>query len=83
MQGWWGHDASASMTAWLRSHARMTAGAATGLRSLPVCAQACAGTLSGGQVEATVARLDDEMVGIFAAREAELVPYLVPLTVTG
>jgi hypothetical protein len=91
VQGWWGHDASASMTAWLRAHGRMTARAAKRLRcvakrlrSLPVCAEAYAdGTLSGGQVEAIVARLDDEMVSIFAAHEAELVPYLVPLTVAG
>ncbi|HTJ74834.1 MAG TPA: DUF222 domain-containing protein, partial [Acidimicrobiales bacterium] len=89
--GWWGFDGSASMTAWLRSHGRMTARAAQRLRcvghrlrSLPVCARAYAnGTLSGGQVEAIVARLDDETVGIFAAQEAELVPYLVPLTVAG
>ena len=54
------------------------------LRSLPVCAQAYAdGALSGGQVEAIVARLDDELVEIFASQEADLVPYLVPLTVAG
>lgn len=91
LQGWWGYDASASMTAWLRAHARMTGRSAQRLRSLamrlrslPVCARAYAdGTLSGGQVEAIVARLDDEVVEIFAAQEAQLVPYLVPLTVAG
>ncbi len=89
--GCWGVDASASMTAWLRAHARMTRRSAQKLsvlgrrlRSLPVCAAAYAdGTLSGGQVEAIVALLDDEMVEIFARYEAELVPYLVPLTVAG
>ena len=89
--GWWGVDASASMTAWLRAHARMTGRSAKRLRSLamrlqslPVCAQAYAdGVLSGGQIEAIVAQLDDEVVEIFATQEAELVPYLVPLTVAG
>ncbi len=91
VNGWWAVDASASMTAWLRAHALMTRRSAQRLRSLamrlrslPVCARAYAdGTLSGGQIEAIVARLDDETVEIFAAQEAELVPYLVPLTVAG
>ena len=89
--GFWAVDASASMTAWLRAHALMTGRSAKRLRSLamrlrslPVCAQAYAeGTLSGGQIEAIVARLDDDTVEIFAAQEAELVPYLMPLTVAG
>jgi hypothetical protein len=91
VNGMWAVDASASMIAWLKAHARMTGrsakhlrSVAARLRSLPVCAAAYAdGTLSGGQVEAIVARLDDELVGIFAAHEEELVPYLVPLTVAG
>ncbi|HVM13277.1 MAG TPA: DUF222 domain-containing protein [Egibacteraceae bacterium] len=89
--GWWAVDASASMTAWLRAHARMTRRSAQRLRStamrlraLPVCARAYAeGTLSGGQIEAIVARLDDDTVEIFAAQEAELATYLMPLTVAG
>jgi hypothetical protein len=89
--GWWAVDASASTTAWLRANAGMTRRAAQRLssvakrlRSLPVCARAYAdGFLSGGQVEAIVAQLDDEMADIFAAQEAELVPYLAPLTVAG
>ncbi len=89
--GWCAVDASASMTAWLRANALMTRRSAQRLRSLamrlrvlPVCARAYAdGTLSGGQIEAIVALLDDEVVEIFAAQEAELVPYLVPLTVAG
>jgi hypothetical protein len=89
--GRWSVDASASMTAWLRANAAMTRrsaqrlwSVAARLRSLPVCARAYAeGTLSGGQVEAIVAQLDDEVVETFAAQEAELVGYLVPLTVAG
>ena len=89
--GWWGLDASTSMTAWLRANARMTRRAAqrlrsmaARLRSLPVCAQAFAeGALSEGQVEAIVAHLDDQLTEVFAAQEAELVPYLIPLTVGG
>jgi hypothetical protein len=87
--GWWGLDASASMTAWLRANARMTRSAAqrlrsvaAKLRSLPVCAKAYAdGVLSGGQIEAIVARLDDDTGESFAAQETELLPYLAPLTV--
>jgi hypothetical protein len=89
--GWWGIDGSVSTVAWLRAHARMTKRSAQRLRtqavrmrSLPVCAQAFSeGLLSAGQIDAMVARLDDELVELFAAQEAELVPYLIPLTVTG
>ncbi|HWI04836.1 MAG TPA: hypothetical protein VNT52_13580, partial [Acidimicrobiales bacterium] len=34
-------------------------------------------------MEAIIARLDDELTELFAAQEAELVPYLIPLTVAG
>ena len=89
--GWWGSDGSVSAVAWLRVHARMTKRSAQRLRTLgirmralPVCAEALAGgSLSGGQLEAIVARLDDELVELFAEQEAELVPYLIPLTVAG
>jgi hypothetical protein len=58
------------MTAYLRAHARMTrrpaqklASLAMRLRALPVFAAAYAdGSLSGGQIEAIVALLDDGMV---------------------
>src|SRR5215211_2109982 len=71
--GWWAGDASVSFVAWLRAHARMTRRSAqrlrtfaVRLRALPVCAQAYAdGTLSGGQVEAIIARLDDDNIEIF------------------
>lgn len=89
--GWWGGDASVSCVAWLRAHAKMTRRSAqrlrmtaVRLRALPVCARAYAdGGLSGGQIEAIVARLDDDLVEVFAAHEAELVPYLIPLSVAG
>ena len=82
--GCWAGDASVSFVAWLRAQAMMTRRSAlrlrtlaVRLRALPICAQAYAeGSLSGGQIEAIVARLDDEVVEIFAAQEAELVPYL-------
>ena len=49
------------------------------LRRLPVCSAAYAdGVLSGGQVEAIVACLDDATAELFADYEAELVPYLTP-----
>jgi hypothetical protein len=52
------------------------------LRSLPVCAEAYAdGSLSGGQIEAIVARLDDETAELFAAQEEDLVPRLIGLNV--
>jgi hypothetical protein len=89
--GWWASDASTSYVAWLRAHAKMTRRSAQRLRTtavrlrvLPVCAKAYAdGALSGGQIEAIVARLDDDLVEVFAAQEAELVPYLIPLSVAG
>ena len=89
--GFWAGDASSSMVAWLRAHARMTKRSAqrlrtlgVRLRSLPMCAQAYAdGRLSGGQIEAIVARLDDELTRIFAAEEAEIVPFLIGLNVPG
>jgi hypothetical protein len=89
--GWWGADGSVSTVAWLRAHARMTKRSAQRLRtlavrmrSLPVCAQAYSeGLLSAGQVDAIVARLNDELVEVFATQEAQLVPYLIPLTVAG
>jgi hypothetical protein len=87
----WDIDGATSMTAWLRSNARMTSRSAgrlslraRRLHRLPVGAAAYAdGSLSGGQVDAILAHLDDETVGILADQEAELVPFLVPLTVAG
>ena len=87
----WDIDGSTSMIAWLRASASMTKNAATRLsslgrrlRDLPVTSAAYAdGRLSGGQVASIVANLNDATVGLLAEQEAELVPYLVPLTVAG
>ncbi len=54
------------------------------LHKLPTTSAAYrAGVLSGGQVAAIVAQLDDDTVALFADHEDELVPYLAPLTVAG
>ena len=87
----WDIDGATSMTAWLRSMASMTDRSAKRLsvlaqrmRQLPVCAAAYGdGSLSGGQVEAILAQVDDSTVALFAEQEADVVPYLVPLTVAG
>jgi hypothetical protein len=87
----WDLDAATSMTAWLRDRAAMTSSSArhlvslsARLRRLPVCSAAFAdGTLSRGQVEVIVARLDDSTVELFAEAEAELVPHLAPLNLSG
>ncbi len=87
----WDIDGATSMTAWLRSMASMTDRSAKRLsvlaqrmRQLPVCAAAYGdGSLSGGQVEAILAQVDDSTVALFAEQESDVVPYLVPLTVAG
>jgi len=88
--GLWDLDSATSLTAWLRQHGSMTrreaarvSGRAKKLRELPVTAAAWqGGELSGGQVEAMMAVIKPEMVGLFATHEAELVPSLVGLSVT-
>lgn len=88
MAALWDLEGATSMTAWLRSRAGMTnreaartAGTARRLRALPVTAEAWAnGALSGGQVEAIVAHLDDRRAQVFAGHEAALVPTLVGLS---
>ena len=42
-----------------------------------------AGTLSKGQVEVILAKLDDATIDAFAGVEAELVPHLAPLGLSG
>jgi hypothetical protein len=87
--GAWRDDGATSMTAWLRHSARMsgrTAGrhAVTARRLRDLLATAGAyryGVLSGGQVQAIVDNLNDDNTPLFAARENELVPRLVPLSV--
>lgn len=86
----WDLDAATSMTAWLREHTAMTTGAAASmvktarrLSALPITAAAWeSGALSGGQVQAILANVDDRTVELFSTHEAELVPVLAPLSVT-
>ncbi|MGH9165815.1 MAG: DUF222 domain-containing protein, partial [Acidimicrobiales bacterium] len=88
--GLWQLEGSANLVAWLRSHCRMTAAAASALArtagrmtQLPVCSAAAQrGALSAGQVSAVVARLNDTTVSTFAEHELELVPVLAPLSVS-
>ena len=88
--GLWELDHAASMTAWLRSAARMThrdahrtAMIAKRLRALPVTRVAWEdGTLSGGQVQAIVANVARRHVSLFSAHEAALIPTLAELSVT-
>src|SRR5688572_30765051 len=85
----WELDHATSMTAWLRSSgglansaAASTARTAARVRQLPVVADAWRdGELSGGQVTAIVANLNERNVELFASNEAELVPTLAALPV--
>ena len=64
--------------------ARHLVALAARLRKLPVCSAAFAdGTLSKGQVEVIVAKLDDTTVDLFAEAEAEMVPHLAPMSLSG
>jgi len=85
----WDVDGDTSMTGWLRHRAGMSSRDAaattkTGkrLRAAPVSAAAWVeGDLSGGQVAAVVANLDDDRAALWAEHEATVVPQLVPLPV--
>ncbi|HUF33402.1 MAG TPA: DUF222 domain-containing protein [Acidimicrobiales bacterium] len=85
----WSPDGATSLTAWLRHHTAMSGAAASStartarrLRSLPLTGDAWRdGRLSGGQVQAVVANVDDATIGLLADHEAELVPVLEPLDV--
>ncbi|HEX2039301.1 MAG TPA: DUF222 domain-containing protein [Acidimicrobiales bacterium] len=87
--GDWGLDGAVSAVSWLRIHAGLSgsaagalAGTARRLRELPVTAEAWrSGHLTGGQVQAIVANVDDRTAPLFAEGEAEMVPTLVPLSV--
>lgn len=86
----WDLDGDTSQTAWLRRHAGMTGREATvlsrtakRLRSAPVTAAAWGeGALSGGQVAAVVANVSDDTADLFSVHEADLIPTLVPLSVS-
>jgi hypothetical protein len=86
----WRDEGATSMTAWLRQGARQSqrdanrcAKTARRLRDLPVTAAAYRdGVLSAGQVQAIVANLNDKTTPLFADAEEEMVPFLVPLSVT-
>jgi len=86
--GLWELDSAVSMTAWLRAHCDLTGSAAASLartartlRSLPVTAEAWReGSLSGGQVQAVLANVNDVAVELFAEHEAEVVPALAELS---
>ena len=85
----WRDEGATSMTAWLRQEARQSsreasrwARTARRLRDLPVSAAAYRdGRLSGGQVQAIIANLNDKTTPLFADAEGALVPLLVPLSV--
>ena len=85
----YGIDGAVSAAGWLKQSCGMS-GAAAGslvkiarrLRQLDVTRAAwLAGELSGGQVQAITANVDDRTVDQLVAQEAALVPLLVPLTV--
>jgi hypothetical protein len=85
----WRDDGATSMTAWLRHKARQSgreasrwARTARRLPDLPETAKAYRdGMLSGGQVQAIVANLNDKIAPLFAEAESEMVPLLAPLSV--
>lgn len=82
-------DGAVSATGWLKQSCGMS-GAAAGslvkiarrLRQLDVTREAwLRGDLSGGQIQAITANVDDRTIDQLIAQEADLVPLLVPLTV--
>src|SRR3954470_14735126 len=88
-QCWWAPDGTASMTAWLKTHAGMTGrrarplvGAAGRLRQAPVTTAAWRdGSLSSGQVEVIVDNVAPRHAHLWAEHEVEVVPSLVGLSV--
>ncbi|HYI62395.1 MAG TPA: DUF222 domain-containing protein [Acidimicrobiales bacterium] len=85
----WDVEDAASMASWLRVRARLSnrdatrhAATARRLQGCPVTARAwTGGALSGGQVQAVVANVNDRTAGLYAEHEATLVPALAPLDV--
>ena len=84
----WELDGATSAAAWLQHRAGMTAPAAkwtvrTGnlVKHLPVTSEAwLSGALSTDQVRGVEANVDQRTVSLFAEHEAEVVPFLVPLS---
>jgi hypothetical protein len=82
-------DGATSTVAWLRDRGRQTKRAAN--RTVTVASRVAGlaatwgawrdGTLSDGQVEAIVANLSEATAGRYRDQEAELVPWLAPLSV--
>jgi hypothetical protein len=85
----WRDSGAVSMTAWLRRHAGRSGRdaarlvrTARRLAALPVTAAAYGdGALSGGQVQAIVANLNDDTTRLFAESESEMVAKLARLGV--
>jgi hypothetical protein len=82
-------DGAVSPTGWLKASARMSGPAAASLvkvarrlQQLPVTKRSWLdGSLSGWQVQAIVANVDDTTIEQLAAQERDLIPLLRPLTV--
>jgi len=87
--GLWALDDASSATAWLRQHAGLSGSAAASLArtgkvvlGAPVLAAPWLdGAVSGGQVQAVVANVNDRVAGLFADHETDLVPRLAALNV--
>src|SRR5687768_1230875 len=87
--GLWALDEASSATAWLRQHAALSNPSASSmvrtakrLAALPVLASAwLSGAVTGGQVQAVVAQLNDRVAGLFADHEGDLVSVMAGLSV--
>jgi hypothetical protein len=87
----WREDGSASMTAWIKRHARLTGGSAQTIVASARLARECPevgeawqdGRLSGGQVHLLAANVTDPLRGLFARHAGAVVQLLEPLDVPG
>ncbi len=85
----WDLEGATSLASWLRVRAGLSnrdatrhAATARRLRGCPVTRQAWVdGALSGGQVQAVVANVNDRTAALYAEHEPALVPVLAPLDV--
>ena len=86
--GDWARTGAVNMAQWLTTRCRLSRDEARRLRALarvvrlfPVTAAAFqAGDLSSAQVRTIGANVPKELETVFAEREADLIPYLIPLT---